>query len=222
MSQSPFLRPEHRDYPEILTDAAVHVLETTGVDRFSVAAMARWMKVTPEAIHNYYSRARVLDLVTICFSRRWLQWSVRDVRWLQAAPPCPLLLPSTPEERHGVRVLQALTELARGERVRGNPLPATRLSNLRSAERELLASRVTQLKATDIYEPVADIDLAGLMALLYGLRSGLAEDPPLLGWESACARFAEAASAVAGAVAGSGRDAPTTRLDLNPRNEPAA
>ena len=49
MTSNPFLRPDDCRYEEILTDAAVHVLATTGVDRFSVAAMARWMKVTPLA-----------------------------------------------------------------------------------------------------------------------------------------------------------------------------
>ena len=39
----------------------------TGVDRFSVAAIARWMNVTPAAVLNDYSRARVLELINICF-----------------------------------------------------------------------------------------------------------------------------------------------------------
>ena len=218
MFRSPFLRPDHREYAEILTDAAVHVLETTGVDRFSVAAMARWMKVSPEAIHNHYSRARVLDMVTICFSRRWLHWSVSDARWLQAAHPCPLRLPRTAEERHGFVVLQAIGELARGERVRGNPLPALRLVDLRKDEREMLGSRLAQLHSADVYTPVADVELRGLNAQLNGLRSALAEDPLALSWEAACEQFARAASA----VAGSERDAPSRLSDPSPPNEPAA
>jgi AcrR family transcriptional regulator len=218
MSTSPFLLPDHRDYPEILTDAAAHVLETTGVDRFSVAAMARWMKITPAAINNHYSRARVLDLVAIHFSRRWLHWSVGDPRWLQQPHPCPLRLPMTADERHGVVVLRAISELTRGERVRGNPLPALRLAKLRDDEMELLGSRVTQLNPTDVYAPVADAELRGLTALLAGLRSALAEDPPVLSWEAAREQFARAAIA----VAGSGRDGPSRRSDQSPRNEPAA
>jgi hypothetical protein len=218
MTSNPFLRPDDCRYEEILTDAAVHVLETTGVDRFSVAAMARWMKVTPVAVNNHYSRARVLDLVTICFSRRWLGWSVSDPRWLQAEHPCPLQLPRTAEERHGVVVLQAIGELARGERVRGNPLPALRLAGLRADEREMLGSRLTQLNPADIYTPVADDELRGLTAVLTGLRTGLAQDPPELSWEAACEQFARAASA----AAGSGRDVPSKRSGLNPPNEPAA
>src|SRR5262249_54396834 len=124
MIEHPFLLPDHRDYPEVLTDAAVHVLEMSGVAQFSVAALARWMKVSPEAIHNLYSRARVIELVIICFSRRWGYWTTSDHLWLRAEHPCPLRLPTTAEERHGVRVLRALEELARGERLRGNPLPA--------------------------------------------------------------------------------------------------
>lgn len=218
MSQSPFLLPDHRDYREILTDAAVHVLETTGADRFSVAAMARWMKISPEAIHNHYSRARVLDLVTICFSRRWLHWSVSDSFWLRADHPCPLLLPRTAEERHGVVVSRAIVELARGERVRGNPLPELRLAQLRDDERELLDSRLTQLNPADVYAPPDDVELRGLMALLSGLRSGLAQDPPELSWEAACDLFSRAASA----AAGSGRAAPSRSSGPNPPNEPAA
>lgn len=49
-SDSPFLLPHHLDYAEVITDAAVHVLEMRGVDTFSVSAMARWMKVSPEAV----------------------------------------------------------------------------------------------------------------------------------------------------------------------------
>jgi hypothetical protein len=176
------------------------------------------MKVSPEAIHNHYTRARILDIVTIRFSRRWLYWSVGDPRWQQATHPCPLRLPRTAEERHGVVVFQAFRELARGERVRGNPLPMLRFAKLQEDEQELLGSRVIQLRGADIYTPVVDVELRGLNALLTGLRSALAEDPPLLSWQAACEQFAMAASE----VAGSRRDAPSTGSDQNPPNEPAA
>ena len=77
-------------------------------------------------------------------------------------------------------VLQAISELARGERVRGNPLPALRLVDLREDEREMLGSRLAQLSRADVYTPVADVELRSLNALLNGLRSALAEDPPAL------------------------------------------
>jgi len=218
MSSSPFLLPDHPDYAEILTDGAVHVLETRGVDRFSVAAIARWMKVTPVAVNNHYSRARLLDVVTIRFAQRWLRWTVGYPFWLRSDHPCPLRLPSTAEERHGVVVLQALGELARGERVMGNPLPMHRIAQLRKDEAELLASRVSALNASDVYRPVAEDRLSALMALLSGLRSALADDPPRLRWETARDQFSQAAIA----VAGSEPDAPSRMSDPNPQNEPAA
>ena len=63
MSTSPFLTPDNPDLVEVLTDAAVEVLRTRGVDRFSVSALARWMKVTPEAVLNVHSRSRVVEIV---------------------------------------------------------------------------------------------------------------------------------------------------------------
>jgi len=218
MISNPFLRPDDRRYEEILTDAAVHVLETTGVDRFSVAAMARWMKVSPEAIHNNYSRARVLELVAICFSNRWLRWSVGDPLWLRAEHPCPLRLPRSVDERHGVRVLHALTELARGERVMGNPVPGTHLARLRQDEATLLRSRLAQLAPDPLSGPVDDVGLRGLTALLSGLRSSLTEEPCLITWEQACELAARAATA----LASPGRAAQTTRSDLHRPSEPAA
>jgi hypothetical protein len=183
-----------------------------------VAAIARWMKVTPVAVHNNYSRARLLDVVTICFARRWLRWSIGDLSWLRSEHPCPVRLPRTAEERHGVVVLHALGELARGEHVLGNPLPMFRLAQLRKEESELLASRVAQLGAADVYSPVADDQLGALTALVTGLRSALAEDPPRLSWEAACEQLARAASE----VAGSGRGARTTTRGPNPPTEPGA
>jgi len=218
MSSSPFLIPDHRQYAEILTDAAVHVLETRGVDRFSVAALARWMKVTPVAINNHYSRARVIELITICFCRRWLHWSFSDARWVRASHPCPALLPRTPEERHGVRVLQALTELAHCEAVQGHPLPQQHLARMREEEREMLESRLTQLAPDRIYRPVPARDMRGLMSLLWGLRQALVEEPRRLLWDEACQLFAEAARA----VASSEPDGRTRPPDLLPPNEPAA
>jgi len=218
VSENPFLLPDHADYAEILTDAAVHVLEIRGVAEFSVAAMARWMKVSPQAIHNLYSRSRAIEVVTIRFCRRWLHWSASDHRWLQAEHPCPLRIPREPEERHGTQVLQALTELARGERVRGNPLPELRLAHLRNNERDLLRSRLAQLSPAQFYAPVEEIELSGLMALLSGLRHTRAVDPASLTWEQACRAYARAVSAVANPAPA----APTSPQDLPPPHEPAA
>lgn len=188
------------------------------MDRFSVAAMARWMKVSPVAINNHYSRSRVIELVTIGFARRWLSWSMSDARWVQAALPCPARLPRTSEERHGVRVLHALTELARCEAVQGNPLPEAHLARLRADETEMIGSRLTYLRPARIDGEIAERDLQGLMCTLNGLRQALVEKPLKLTWQDACEQLAQAASA----VASSGRDGRTTPPDLHPPSEPAA
>ena len=223
MSSSPFLLPDHPDYAEVLTDAAVHILATRGVASFSVSAMARWMKVSPQAALNTYSRSRAIEVVTICFSKRWLRWSIGEHDWLRQQQACPLRLPRTEEERHGVRVLAALAELARGEALMGNPLPAGHLARLRDEETELLRSRLAQLSPTQlspagIVSPAAERELRGLMCLLGGLRQGLVERPVKLTWQDACQQLAPAASAVASSVP----DGQTTSSGLPPPSEPAA
>ena len=216
-SESPFLLPDHLDYAEVVTDAAVHVLETHGVDRFSVSAMARWMKVSPEAVLNAYSRSRVIEVVTICFCRRFLRWSLSDLDWIKS-PTCPLRLPETSVERHGIRVLRALEELAEGERVRGHPLPAQHLARLREDEAEALRSRLAQVSPVQFYQPVSEPDLRGLISLVRGLRTSLIDDPPRLTWAQACELCDRAVSS----IASPGPDAPTTTSDLHPPHEPAA
>ena len=218
MFEHPFLLPDHAGYAEILTDAAVHVLEVRGVAQFSVAAMARWMKVSPESIHNLYSRATVIDLVTVRFARRWLWWSAGDPRWARGRPLLPLQLPRTAEERHGVRVLHALEELARGEQVQGNPLPSQRLSRMRDEEVELLRSRLAHLGAGDPAGEPPMFRIAGLMALADGLRSTLARTPAGLTWDAAAEVLSDAVSA----TLRPGRGGPTTTPDLPPPHEPAA
>jgi hypothetical protein len=176
---SHFLRLDDRDYPEILTDAAVHVLDAQGVDRFSVRALARWMKVTPAAVLNEYSRARVLELINICFSRRWLAWSGTEPIFGPNPASVPLRLPDGPDELVGIRVLSALQLLAEGERVRGNPVPGYQLERLGDEELELLRHRLdSALRCCDAR---ADDDQAvAVMALTRGLRLALAEAEPRL------------------------------------------
>ncbi len=218
MSSSPFLLPDHVDYAEILTDAAVHVLETRGVARFSVSAMARWMKVSPEAVLNIYSRSRAIEVVTICFCRRWLRWSMSDVRWIMSEPACPLRLPTSAAERHGVRVLRALDELAEGERVAGNALPAQHLAGARKEEAEVLRFRLAQLSPAQLHTPVSEADLWGVLSLARGLRSSLADHPAPMSWSQACELLGQAVRAVASPAPG----APTTPPGQHPSHEPAA
>jgi hypothetical protein len=176
---SPFLRPDDRYYPEILTDAAVHVLGGRGFDRFSVRALARWMKVSPAAVLNEFTRARVLEVINICFCRRWLAWSGSEPIFGPHPASVPLRLPEGPDELLGVRVLTALQLLAEGERVRGNPVPGYQLDRLRDEELALLRHRLgSALRCCggrwDDHQVIA------VMALTRGLRLGLAEAEPRL------------------------------------------
>jgi hypothetical protein len=169
---SPFLRPDARPYPEILTDAAMHVLAGNGIDRFSVRAMARWMNVTPATLLGEYSRARILEMVIISFERRWLSWS-GSVRMYGPAPSrIPLRLPATPDERLGVRVLSAVQHLADAERLRGNSAPAAHLDRLRREELALLKYRMTPVCCSS---PPEDAVALAVMAFISGLRLSLSE-----------------------------------------------
>jgi len=176
---SPFLRPDERDYPEILTDAAVHVLGGQGFDRFSVRALARWMKITPAAVLNDYSRARVLELINIRFGNRWLAWSASEPLFGPTPASVPLRLPEGPDERLGIGVLTALQLLAEGERVRGNPVPAYQLDRLRDEELALLRHRLESALSC-CGGRSDDREVRAVMALIRGLRLALAEAQPRL------------------------------------------
>jgi hypothetical protein len=176
------------------------------------------MKVSPQALLNMYSRSRALELIIICFSRRWQRWSIGEFAWQRADQPCPLALPHGEDERHGVRVLSVLAELAEGERLRGNPVPTHHLADLHRDEVELLSNRMVALCPGEELEPPDGVEVEGLHALLSGLRRRLADGPGALTWEQARELFARSVSA----VAGSGPDGRTTPPELRPRHEPAA
>ena len=183
---SPFLRPDDRDYAEILTDATIHVLGAQGVDRWSVRAVARWMKVTPAAVLNDYSRRRVLEIVIICFERRWLAWAAAETMYGPSPTDTPLRLPATPDEHLGVRVLSSLQLLAESERLRGNPAPAVHLGRLRKEEQVLLRHRVSLL-AERLGTPMpAEEAVTATLALVTGLRLALADPSPAITYPVAC------------------------------------
>jgi hypothetical protein len=184
--ESPFLRPDHRDYAEILTDATVHVLGARGIDRWSVRALARWMKVVPASVLNDYSRARVLAIVIICFERRWLAWSGSEPLHGPSPTALPLRLPETEDERLGVRVLTSLQQLAEAERLRGNGAPTAHLDRLRREEAELLRHRLGVLAERRGSPPPVAAALTATMALITGLRLALAEATPPPTYPQAC------------------------------------
>jgi hypothetical protein len=178
----PFLRPESRRYADILTDATVHILAEDGIDRFSVRAIARWMKVRPSTVLGEYPRARVLELVLIAFEKRWLAWSAAAGRRAGDMECVPLRMPSTPEERDGVRVHSALEHLAEAEALRKNPIPLRHLERLHAAERTLLKLRLRQ-DCCSVEPAGGSVDV--LMALIRGLRRDLALEPPRISLEAA-------------------------------------
>jgi len=188
---SPFLRSDHPGYPEILTDATIHVLGARGIDRWSIRALARWMKVTPAAVLNDYTRARVLEIVIICFERRWLAWSASESMFGSSPTELPLRLPATQDEQLGVRVHSALQLLAEAERLRGNPAPTMHLERLRREEKELLRHRLEQLARHRGLRRPGEGVVGSTMAQVTGLRSALADPADDLTWSAACAALRE-------------------------------
>ena len=184
---SPFLRPDHPDYPEVLTDATLHLLGARGIDRWSVRGLARWMRVTPAAVLNDYSRCRVLEIVIICFERRWLAWSASEALHGPAPTGLPVRLPQTEDEKLGVRVHGALQQLAEAEQLRGNLAPAVHLTRLRREEQELLRLRLRQLAGLKGYHPPSEAAVSSTMALVTGLRLTLADPAADLSWTDGCA-----------------------------------
>ena len=183
---SPFLRSDHAGYAEILTDGTIHILGAAGIDRWSVRGLARWMKVTPSALLNGYTRARVLEIVIISFERRWLAWSASDSMFGPSPADVPLRLPDTEDEKLGVLVHTSLQQLAEAERLRGNPAPTAHLARLRREEDALLRHRLGQLADRLEVSPPDDPVVSSTMALVTGLRVALADPATELGWSAAC------------------------------------
>jgi hypothetical protein len=204
----PFLRMNDPRLPEILTDATWEVLARWGLTGWSVAALARWMKVTPEAVYKQHTRSRVVELVVITFARRWHQWAALEFQW-----DSPLRLPATEHERHAVVVRAALEELARGEAVTGNPLPAHQFQRLRADETALLAQRLEDLVAQENADrtgrqvlpgsTVTESEVHAVMAMISGLRHALAQHPPALTHAEAVKLVRDQVAAVAARVSGS-------------------
>jgi AcrR family transcriptional regulator len=178
----PFLRPAALHTADRLTEAAVNLLRTEGVDALSVGALARAINVTPQAVLKDYPRARVIELICMVFGQRWESWAGPD-----REHDLPARLPRIPGERHGVQVLRALVELARGEEMRGRPAPAAILAGAVERERDRLGAELDRISD----RRVSDDELARVHALVTGLRLALVDDPSEherhLTWEAAAA-----------------------------------
>ncbi|HEX5088380.1 MAG TPA: hypothetical protein VFV89_11275 [Nocardioides sp.] len=172
---SPFLRPDSPVYADVLTDATVHVLGAKGIDRFSVRGIARWMRVVPSTVLGEFSRARVLELVCICFETRWLQWSGMESVWGPSPAEVPVRLPATEDEKLGVRVHNALLQLAEAERLRGNDAPKRHLDRLHQEELALLKLRMRSQCCSAV--PPHEV-VRAVLAFTSGLRHALSNDLP--------------------------------------------
>lgn len=162
---SPFLRMDDPRPGEILTDGVVHVLARRGLDQLSVGAVARWMKVTPEAVLKTTSRARFVEIVVGRFGERWVRWTAPGY-----GADVPARLPESEAELHGVRVWHALVELARSEAIAGRPTAEGIVAELRRREATALTSELRHR----LGRPVDALEVAGMGALVDGLRRMLA------------------------------------------------
>ncbi|GAA3802038.1 hypothetical protein [Nocardioides panacisoli] len=179
---SPFLRADSQDIREVLADGAVQVLTKRGADGVNVAALARWMGITRQALSERLwdadgPRSRIIRLTVATFGERWLGWTAAA---LLSDPPVPAL-PAGPEEAHGVRVWIALAELARGEDAVGKPDPLGVVGRVRRDERDDLRHRLADwLRAYP-----ADDDVDELLALAEGLRAALVAPSPTVSLDAA-------------------------------------
>lgn len=169
---SPFLRPDAPSINDMLADGAVALLEERGIAAVNVAALARWMGVTKQTLSERLwdpdgPRRRIIRLTVLAFANRWLDWVDSA---LLGDPPVPAL-PRSEEEVHGVRVWAALTELARGERVSGNPDPAAGIVATLEQERDAVRLRLKRWIGVD---PSED-EVVELCALADGLRAALVQ-----------------------------------------------
>jgi hypothetical protein len=174
---SPFTRDSSPRLPDIVTDGAVHLIGSAGVDRFSIRSIARWMRVTPSRLLDVYSRARLLEIIAIEFGNRWLEWTLADEEGSL------LRLPESPDERLGVCVRTALEQLAESERHRGKPEPSNQFDYLDNQERAHLEMRMRGLSPTCC--PPDDHEVRAAMAVIAGLRVAVAHDPARLDLEVA-------------------------------------
>lgn len=167
----PFARPDSADLGDMLADGAVAVLAERGLERFSIAAVARWVGWTPPVLYQRFpgplgTRRRVLQVIVLVLGRRWLQWSC--ARLLLETPE--LRLPADELERRAVRLWAAVRELARGEQATGNPHPEEGLDRLREEEAAMVAAELGRWCGRRL----AVADVIGVIALADGLRTELA------------------------------------------------
>jgi hypothetical protein len=170
-SSEPFLCPDSIHLGDMVADAAVRILEQTAITGLSSRAVAAWLRVSPSALTQRADRAELIRLIVIFFVDRWS-------RWVDVSPwhDLPARLPHSAEELHGIRVWHALAELARGEALAGNPVPAELITQAREDERLLVRDRL----GGHLGRPPSDAEVATVTALVAGLRLELAAAQPAI------------------------------------------
>jgi AcrR family transcriptional regulator len=165
---SPFVAPTSMNNADLLTDAAYQVLATVGVDRLSMGAVARNLRMTSSAVSQRAgSRAQFVEIVVVRFGGRWRRWVEAPVTFDEL----PARLPVDELERHGVVVWRALRELARGEALAGRPAAIEAIRSVDAAERVRLSGELRRRLGRTPTEDEVD----GLLALLDGVRGRMVD-----------------------------------------------
>jgi hypothetical protein len=148
---------------DLFADGFIQVVGARGLPAFSVAAVARWARLTPQAVlQDAGGRDGFVLLVTQQVAQRWSAWATG---W---DAELPVALPATDEERTGVRAWGSLVELARAEWAAGRSEAAEVVVEALARERTGYQWR---LQAT---RPPLPEELDSLICLLDGVRSAMA------------------------------------------------
>lgn len=136
LDRDPFLRYSSALHKDIVTDGFIRILADAGIDTFSMAALARWMKVTPAAVAQRATKAETIRLVAVSMAERWRRWAA-PVWAPEGEGLLPTPLPATEAEALGVRAWLLVGELARTRAVAGDDRPAEALARGRTEDREI-------------------------------------------------------------------------------------
>ncbi|HSX66062.1 hypothetical protein [Nocardioides sp.] len=182
LERDPFLRYSSALHKDIVTDGFIRILSDTGLDAFSMAALARWMKVSAAAVAQRASKAETLRLIAVAMAERWRRWATPV--WVpegQGMLPTPL--PATEAEALGVRAWLLAGELARTRAAAGDERPAEALALGWAADRANWEAWWTRLPTARA--AATDGDFEEFWVVLQGVRIYLAflpaPDPALVG-----------------------------------------
>lgn len=126
LERDPFLRYSSALHRDVVTDGFIRLLADAGIDAFSMAALARWMKVSPAAVTQRAAKAETLRLIAVSMTERWLRWA--GPTWVpEGEELVPTPLPVTEAEALGVRAWVLAAEFARTRAAVGDEKPAEEL-----------------------------------------------------------------------------------------------